>query len=1173
MLKKLIIFIVALWPLTAFAQDEAAEVSARDRSYLTALIEDNLSSPERSVVLEGFEGALSSTATFKTLSIADGQGVWLTIHDGALQWQRSALLSGEIRVEMLSAKEILLERMPASAAKSPATAAQPFALPELPVSVEIGSISAEKIVLGAPVLGQEIVAKLSGSLRLGGGEGSAKLSFDRTDGQRGKIALQGGFSNANRQLSLDLLFDEGAGGVAASALNIPDSPALTLAMAGDGPLEQFSADISLATEGIKRLAGRVSLAGTKGITAQLSGNVAPMLSADFRPFFGETVSISFVGARADSGMIDLSDLSVQTAALSLSGAARIAPNGLPETVDLQVKLGLESGAAFVLPVSGGATSLTGADLSLRYDRAQSDGWALSGFVAGFAAQQLAIADMQVAGSGRIRQAGAGPAVGGTLRFAANDITSDDPALAEAIGSTLAGKALFSWQAGAPLRLSKVDLLSADLRLHANAEFDDIAAGIQGRARIEAEHQNLARLAGLMKRPLSGAVRADLEGDFNLLTGAFNGEAHLNGRDLSVGQPDLDALLAGASSARILAERDQEGLHLKGLEFQSDTSRARAQGAMTAEGVAGDLHAELDDLARLERGLRGAISTDARVAVEGRAQTVEIAAKGRDLGAAQPELNRLLGGDATLAIRLREEGGRVRLDDLSLESRQLSVAAKGILEAETRHIDLTATLADTSVLAPGFPGATTASGRIVDTGEGYLLKLEGQGPGGTTARIEGGIDYPLQSADIAIAGVTEAAIANAFIAPRSLNGPIRFDLRLNGKPSVSALTGRVSMSGARFVAPKLGIVLKQLDVDAQLANARASLLANGQLEAGGTISLKGPITLSKPFDSALEIALDRARLRDPELYDTRVSGAISVNGPLASAARVSGQLTLAETEVQIPSGGLGGVSEIPPITHKSEPASVHETRRRAGLLEAAAVSENGGAAYPLDVRITSERGIFVRGRGLDAELGGALRLRGTSADVRPDGEFALVRGRLDILGKRFTLDKGRIALQGALIPWIEFFATTQQSEFATTIGIEGRADEPKITLTSVPELPEEEVLARLLFNRGVTTLSPLQAAQLASAISTLAGKGGTGLLDNLRESTGLDDLDISTDETGAATVKAGKYLSDNLYTDVAIDSAGKSEINLNLDITPNLTARGSLGSDGNSGIGVFFEKDY
>jgi translocation and assembly module TamB len=259
---------------------------------------------------------------------------------------------------------------------------------------------------------------------------------------------------------------------------------------------------------------------------------------------------------------------------------------------------------------------------------------------------------------------------------------------------------------------------------------------------------------------------------------------------------------------------------------------------------------------------------------------------------------------------------------------------------------------------------------------------------------------------------------------------------------------------------------------------------------------------------------------------------------------------------------------------AEPAAVQDTRRKAGLLqEAQADGGSGGADFPLDILLSSEQAIFVRGRGLDAEMGGQLRISGSLRNVVPIGEFHLIRGRLDILGKRFVLDQGRIAVQGALVPWISFSATTEQTDYSTTIAIEGEATEPEIRFISSPELPEEEVLARLLFDRGLTNLSPLQAAQLAAAVATLAGKGGGGIINKLREGTGLDDLDISTDAEGTATLRAGKYISENIYTDLAVDSAGKTEINLNLDLTPNLTARGSVGSDGQTGLGVFYEKDY
>jgi translocation and assembly module TamB len=203
----------------------------------------------------------------------------------------------------------------------------------------------------------------------------------------------------------------------------------------------------------------------------------------------------------------------------------------------------------------------------------------------------------------------------------------------------------------------------------------------------------------------------------------------------------------------------------------------------------------------------------------------------------------------------------------------------------------------------------------------------------------------------------------------------------------------------------------------------------------------------------------------------------------------------------------------------------------------------------------------------------LRISGTTANVVPIGQFNLVRGRLEILGQRFTLDKGQIALQGALLPYIDFSAVTTQGDYTITIAISGQANAPQVTFSSAPDLPQDEVISRLIFGRGLENLSAIQAAQLASAVATLAGKGGDGIISKLRKSTGLDDLDISTDAAGNAQLKAGKYLSKNLYTDVTVAGDGTSEINLNLDVNKNVTARGTVGSDGASGIGIYYERNY
>ena len=418
-----------------------------------------------------------------------------------------------------------------------------------------------------------------------------------------------------------------------------------------------------------------------------------------------------------------------------------------------------------------------------------------------------------------------------------------------------------------------------------------------------------------------------------------------------------------------------------------------------------------------------------------------------------------------------------------------------------------------------------------------------------------------------------ALANRFIAPRSVAGTLRFDLALRGTPELDNVSGTLATDDARLVVPNFGIVLENIDAEAQIADARVTLDVGAAVEAGGTLAVSGPIALNDALAADLEIALDEVRLVDPELYETRLDGALGVEGPLRGGARVSGEVVLARTELRISGGGFGGGGPIPEIVHVNEPAGVRTTRERAGILRRNP-SDGGqpGPAFPLDILIRAENQIFVRGRGLDAELGGELRIGGTSRNIVPSGQFDLIRGRLDILGERLILDEGSIRLEGDFVPVVRLVARTEAGEVTVLVIVEGSVREPEIDFLSEPELPEDEVLARLLFGRDISEISPFQAAQLASAVATLTGRGN-GVIANLRENFGLDDLDVTTDENGGAAVRAGKYLNENIYTDVTVNSEGSTEINLNLDLTDSVTVKGGISDDGASSLGLFFQRDY
>ena len=228
---------------------------------------------------------------------------------------------------------------------------------------------------------------------------------------------------------------------------------------------------------------------------------------------------------------------------------------------------------------------------------------------------------------------------------------------------------------------------------------------------------------------------------------------------------------------------------------------------------------------------------------------------------------------------------------------------------------------------------------------------------------------------------------------------------------------------------------------------------------------------------------------------------------------------------------------------------------------------------LDVNVSAPNQIFVRGRGLDAEVGGSVRLTGSVNDIRPVGGFELTRGRLAILGQRVTFEDGLVTLVGDLDPYLDFTARTDGDGITVFVNVTGRVSDLDISFSSNPALPEDEVLSRLLFNRSMGELTPLQLGRLAGAAAELAGGGGSSLSESLRARAGLDDLDIVTGEDGNLAVQAGAYVQDNIYLGVQAGADGSSRVTVNLDVTDDLKARVSTGTDGDSSIGIFYETDY
>lgn len=457
----------------------------------------------------------------------------------------------------------------------------------------------------------------------------------------------------------------------------------------------------------------------------------------------------------------------------------------------------------------------------------------------------------------------------------------------------------------------------------------------------------------------------------------------------------------------------------------------------------------------------------------------------------------------------------------------------------------------------------------------LTTLDASGSGGVSLSASGAMPLIGSNGNMTIRGQVPLALANRSLSLRGarVSGIAAIDARVTGSVARPRFNGTVSVDGAEIVDPLTNLRLQAIQANASLTGDRLVIdRFSGNLATGGSIDVSGSVSLlaNRDFPADISIRLNAARYTDGNLFVATASGDLNFAGPLLRNPVLSGNLQLEKAEISIPDS-LGKDNALVEVNHIAASAPVIATLARLNLDGSVGKGAVGRSVVQLDVAVSVPNQMFIRGRGVDAELGGSVRLTGSVSNVQPVGGFELIRGRLSILGQRITFKQGLVTLVGNLDPYIHLSAQSEADDTTVFVTLDGPASDLAIIFSSDPELPEDEVLSRLIFKRGLGDLSPLQLAKLAAAAGELSGGGS--LVDDLRQATGLDDIDVVTDADGNAAVKAGAYLQDNVYLSVQAGAQGQSRISIDLDISDTVKARGSTGNDGETSLGIFFEQDY
>jgi translocation and assembly module TamB len=450
-----------------------------------------------------------------------------------------------------------------------------------------------------------------------------------------------------------------------------------------------------------------------------------------------------------------------------------------------------------------------------------------------------------------------------------------------------------------------------------------------------------------------------------------------------------------------------------------------------------------------------------------------------------------------------------------------------------------------------------------------------GGGGLSLSVNGGVNLQANSINLDMSGDAPFAYFAQMLTRSGvvLSGNGKINASVSGTLSSPNFSGTLVTEDARFteIASRLrvaniGATIRLNGDRAEISRLTGRLGRQGQVNASGTISLRP----GDKLNADLNVSVRNGEYDDGNLISAAFDADLSLTGPLAENGNLRGQIALSRTDITVPETLANVVSPVA-VTHKNASAEVNA---QANAIQAGA---NGGSgpAMNLDVRVSAPNRIFVRGRGLDAELGGEFTISGTTARPIATGALNLIRGRMSILTKRFDFDFGRLVFTGPLVPSLDFAASTRDNGTTYTIFVRGEATSPEFSFGATPSVPEDQVVAKLFFGRNLADLSPLQLVQLANAVAELNGSNsGPGLLDRLRSVAGVDDVDIKTNEQGETTVGVGAYLNDRTYVNVEKGAgAGSGKVTIDLNITDNITARGETSEDGNTKAGVFFQQDY
>jgi translocation and assembly module TamB len=443
------------------------------------------------------------------------------------------------------------------------------------------------------------------------------------------------------------------------------------------------------------------------------------------------------------------------------------------------------------------------------------------------------------------------------------------------------------------------------------------------------------------------------------------------------------------------------------------------------------------------------------------------------------------------------------------------------------------------------------------------------------------------------GFDVAFLSTALPGIRQVGGLLRAKAKLEGTLGAPSVEGEVEWNEGRLSLQGFGDY-RQIHLLVHGTLDRIELRELKAQSAGGTAIVKAEANRTgERFSLVGSIDVNKFPVVADDQPVATVTFRSTLEGELSSRVINIRRLQIPRAEIELPEVKKKDLQRL------DRPEDIMVLGRRTSLEKAKRRAERGGSASAgtpsarttreLYIVVEAQRNIWVKSSDVNIEVGLAEGFNIQYAnELAIFGQVHLLRGRADVLGRRFDVQRdSEIRFGGAPTrPYVNITAihVNDHEKVKVFITVQGQGTNVTIKPSSDPPYSESEIYTliatgHLTLKRGSGS-SAFGTNQAASIVGSLAA---TELRKSIASKLPLDVLSIEAGEGGGLTgtkLEAGTYVSDKIYIGYAGRVGARPDrgentnaVRFEYQITPRWSLEAEYGDARAGGADLIWSRDY